>query len=316
MRVRNMKAIPERGPLAADIRRRDGRHAALDELSLVHEEAYVESVRDFRLRWAAASSRGRPGRVLGCGARGRRRRRPPAGRRVRDRRRGSFAHLATTTAAGPGRWALGFNNVVIAAEAARRQIDGDPRWTSTTPWTQERRFYERDDVLTCSRMRHGAWSDAFTEIGAPEELEVARAPASTSTSSSRRAPATAATSAPSTRSSRQSTASTRASCSSPAARTRTSSIRTEGNACPWRLPPAGRGHAGARGASLGRPGDPCSGGRLCAHLFGFLPPRHTGRSARSRRRARDPCAYMPDDPGHADADLAAVKAALAPYWAL
>ena len=30
----------------------------------------------------------------------------------------------------------------------------------------------------------------------------------------------------------------------------------------------------------------------------------------------DPCAYMPDDPAHADAELAAVKAALAPYWTL
>ena len=69
VRVRNMKAILERGPLAADIRRRDGRHAALDELSLVHEEAYVESVRDWRRRPHVVDSG--PRRVLGCGARGR-----------------------------------------------------------------------------------------------------------------------------------------------------------------------------------------------------------------------------------------------------
>ena len=28
----------------------------------------------------------------------------------------------------------------------------------------------------------------------------------------------------------------------------------------------------------------------------------------------DPCAYMPDDPGHADEEIAAVRAALSPYW--
>jgi acetoin utilization deacetylase AcuC-like enzyme len=30
----------------------------------------------------------------------------------------------------------------------------------------------------------------------------------------------------------------------------------------------------------------------------------------------DPCAYLPDDPAHADRELASVKAALAPYWTL
>ena len=30
----------------------------------------------------------------------------------------------------------------------------------------------------------------------------------------------------------------------------------------------------------------------------------------------DPCAYLPDDPGHADDEIAAVQAALFPYWPL
>jgi acetoin utilization deacetylase AcuC-like enzyme len=30
----------------------------------------------------------------------------------------------------------------------------------------------------------------------------------------------------------------------------------------------------------------------------------------------DPCAYLPDDPTHADQELASVKAVLAPYWKL
>jgi acetoin utilization deacetylase AcuC-like enzyme len=30
----------------------------------------------------------------------------------------------------------------------------------------------------------------------------------------------------------------------------------------------------------------------------------------------DPCAYLPDDPAHADREIASVRAALGPYWAL
>jgi hypothetical protein len=30
----------------------------------------------------------------------------------------------------------------------------------------------------------------------------------------------------------------------------------------------------------------------------------------------DPCAYLPDDPAHADNEIASVQAALGPYWAL
>jgi acetoin utilization deacetylase AcuC-like enzyme len=30
----------------------------------------------------------------------------------------------------------------------------------------------------------------------------------------------------------------------------------------------------------------------------------------------DPCAYLPDDPHHADGALAAVRTALSPYWTL
>lgn len=49
VRVRNMKAILERGPLAPHIRRREGRHASPEELRLVHDGAYVESIREFCL---------------------------------------------------------------------------------------------------------------------------------------------------------------------------------------------------------------------------------------------------------------------------
>jgi acetoin utilization deacetylase AcuC-like enzyme len=47
VRVLNMKAILERGPLAPHIRWREGRHATEQELALVHDPAYVDSVRSF-----------------------------------------------------------------------------------------------------------------------------------------------------------------------------------------------------------------------------------------------------------------------------
>ena len=40
-RVRNMKAILERGPLADWVRWREGRHARPEEVALVHDPAYV-----------------------------------------------------------------------------------------------------------------------------------------------------------------------------------------------------------------------------------------------------------------------------------
>jgi len=48
VRVRNMKTILERGPLAPHIRRREGRHAEVSELTTLHDPDYVESVREFR----------------------------------------------------------------------------------------------------------------------------------------------------------------------------------------------------------------------------------------------------------------------------
>src|SRR5215210_1128519 len=47
VRLLNMKAILERGPLAEHVRWRRGRHADPGELTLVHDSAYVESVRAF-----------------------------------------------------------------------------------------------------------------------------------------------------------------------------------------------------------------------------------------------------------------------------
>jgi acetoin utilization deacetylase AcuC-like enzyme len=47
VRVRNMKAILERGPLADDVRWRSGRHAERHELELLHHTPYIDSVREF-----------------------------------------------------------------------------------------------------------------------------------------------------------------------------------------------------------------------------------------------------------------------------
>jgi hypothetical protein len=47
VRVRNMRSILERGPLAEHVRWRPGRHATVEELETVHDSVYIESVRAF-----------------------------------------------------------------------------------------------------------------------------------------------------------------------------------------------------------------------------------------------------------------------------
>jgi acetoin utilization deacetylase AcuC-like enzyme len=47
VRIRNMKAILERGPLAVSLRWRDGRRAEPADLELVDDPGYVESIREF-----------------------------------------------------------------------------------------------------------------------------------------------------------------------------------------------------------------------------------------------------------------------------
>jgi acetoin utilization deacetylase AcuC-like enzyme len=327
VRVRNMKAILERGPLAAHIRRRDGRHAALDELSLVHEDAYVESVRDFCLKGGGVLTWSTPVSVESWDA--------------------ALAAAGTTLAAckavlsgetdvayalvrPPGHHAQPaqadgyclFNNVALAAEHARRQgidrvaiLDWDVHHGNGT----QECFYERDDVLTVSlHMRHGAWSDAHPQTGAPEELGTG---AGTGFNVNVELP-------PGTGDGGY--------------------LRAFDEIVAPVVDSFGPGLVLVACGQDANQFDP--NGRQCVSMEGFrqlgevtraLAERHSGGRvilAQEGGYARtysafclhatlagllgvdggleDPCAYMPDDPGHADADLAAVKAALAPYWAL
>ena len=181
LRVRNMKAILERGPLAERLRVHPGRHADRAELALVHDAEYVESIREFcaaggglltwstpvvRESWDAA--RAAAGTALA------------AAEAVLD---GETA-IAYALVRPPGhhaqtRQADGyclFNNVALAAEAARRRgveraaiLDCDVHHGNGT----QEIFYERADVLTVSfHMAHGAWGPSHPQTGAPDEIGV------------------------------------------------------------------------------------------------------------------------------------------------
>ena len=147
----------------------------------------------------------------------------------------------------------------------------------------------------------------------------ARGRASTSTSSSRRAPATAATCGPSRRSSRPSSTASRpglllVACGQDANQFDPNGqpVRVHGRLSPRLARRRARSPSGIRAAGW------CSR-RRAATRAPTRPSACTPRwpaCSESTSELEDPCAYMPDDPAHADAELAAVEAALAPYWTL
>ena len=179
LRIRNMKAILERGPLSQHLRFHPGRHADPAELTLVHDEDYVESIRDFcaagggLLTWSTPvgeeswdAARAAAGTSLA------------AAQAVLDGvTRVSYAlvrppghHAQTRQADG---YCL-FNNVALAAELARRRglervaiLDWDVHHGNGT----QEIFYARGDVLTVSfHMAHGAWGASHPQTGAPGEI--------------------------------------------------------------------------------------------------------------------------------------------------
>jgi acetoin utilization deacetylase AcuC-like enzyme len=327
VRIRNMKAILERGPLAAHIRRRDGRHADPEELLLMHDEDYVDSVREFCLAgggiltWSTPVSQESWDAALAA-----------AGTTLAacDAVLGGETEVAYALVRPPGHHAQPaqadgyclFNNVALAAELARRRgvdrvaiLDWDVHHGNGT----QECFYERDDVLTVSfHMRHGAWSEAHPQTGAPDELGEGAG------------------------------AGFNVNVELPPGTGDGGYLRAFEEIV---APVVDRFAPGLLLVACGQDAnqfDP--NGRQCVSMDGFrrlgeatraLAERHTdgrvvlaqeGGYARTysayclhatlagvlgvESGLEDPCAYLPDDAAHADRELASVRAALAPYWTL
>jgi len=327
VRLRNMKAILERGPLAPRVGWREGRYAEPEELALVHEPGYVESVREFCaagggvLTWSTPVTEASwPAALAAAGTT----------LAAAEAVLAGETKVAYALVRPPGHHAQPaqadgyclFSNVALAVERARRAgvervavLDWDVHHGNGT----QECFYDRADVLTVSlHMRHGAWSEAHPQTGAPGEVGSGAGeglnvnvelPPGTGDGAYLRA--------------------------------------FEQVVAPVvdRFAPDLLLVACGQDANQFDPG-----GRQCVTMDGFrrlgegaraLAERHCdgrlvlaqeGGYARSYsafclhatlagvlgvpQELEDPCAYLPDDPAHADREIASVRAALGPYWAL
>ncbi len=178
-RIRNMRAILERGPLAPHIRWHSGERADLDVCAAFHDRAYLESLR------AAEAAGGRqvspttwvnPGSVDAALA--------AAGTALAamDRTLDAPARIAYALVRPPGHHAQparadGYcliNNVALCALRARARgaarvaiIDWDVHHGNGT----QEGFYDRDDVLAISlHMDHGSWGDSHPQTGKADEM--------------------------------------------------------------------------------------------------------------------------------------------------
>ena len=179
VRIRNMKSVLERGPVAGRVRWRAGRPATEEELTRVHDPAYVHAIRELcasgggRLTSTTLVSGGSWEPLLAaagtCLA---------AADAVLD----GAATTAYALVRPPGHHAQpaqadGYCAFSHAALAAQRARDRGVERVAVVDWdvhhgngTQEC-FYGRADVLTCSiHMAHGAWGPSHPQTGAPDEL--------------------------------------------------------------------------------------------------------------------------------------------------
>jgi acetoin utilization deacetylase AcuC-like enzyme len=175
-RLRNMRSILRRGPIAAHLRWRVGRHAEPEELEPVHPASYVEEVRRFGdgvpLEGMLPASPGTYDAALAS-----------AGTTLvaADAVLSGESKLAYALVRPPGHHAMPahadgyclFNNVALAAEAARRAgrervaiLDWDVHHGNGT----QDCFWQRGDVLTVSiHMDHGPWAPWHPHTGRPDE---------------------------------------------------------------------------------------------------------------------------------------------------
>jgi acetoin utilization deacetylase AcuC-like enzyme len=327
VRIRNMKAILERGPLAPHIRRREGRHAEVSELTTLHDPAYVESIREFCaagggvLTWSTTvAERSWEAALAAAGTT----------LAATDAVLTGETKTAYALVRPPGHHAQPaqadgyclFSNAALAAERARRSgldrvavLDWDVHHGNGT----QECFYDRDDVLTVSfHMRHGAWGPSHPQTGGPDEVGTGTGegfnvnvelPAGTGDGGYLRAleelvvpivdgfaPALLVIA-----------------CGQDA-----NQFDPNGRQCVTMegfraLGAAARAmaerHCDGRMVLVQEGGYARSYSAFCLHatLAGVLA-RET--------ELEDPCAYLPDDPGHADEEIASARAVLSRYWSL
>ncbi|MGZ4431469.1 MAG: class II histone deacetylase [Gaiellales bacterium] len=178
VRLRNIRSILTNGPLAGNVRWRDGRHAEQRDLEAVHDPDYVESVRAFCaggggvLAWSTVVVPGSWSAALAAAGTAMR-----ATEAVLDRE----CAVSYALVRPPGHHAQPamtdgyclFNNVALCCELALRRgvervavIDWDVHHGNGT----QECFYHRDDVLTVSlHMPHGSWGPAHPQTGSALE---------------------------------------------------------------------------------------------------------------------------------------------------
>jgi acetoin utilization deacetylase AcuC-like enzyme len=327
VRVRNMKAILERGPLADHVRWRAGRHAEPEELAFVHDPAYVESIRAFcadgggLITWSTPVSAGSWPAALAA-----------AGTTLVA----SEAVLAEETQVAfalvrpPGHHAQPaqadgyclFNNIALAADYARRRgvervaiLDWDVHHGNGT----QECFYDQSDVLTVSlHMRHGAWGPSHPQTGAPDEVGAGAGagfnvnvelPVGTGDGGYLRAFEEVVAPAVD----RFEPGVLVVACGQDA-----NQFDPNGRQC---LTMAGFHRLGAATRELA---ERHCGGRLVLAQEGGYARTYSAFCLHATLAGvlgldpglEDPCAYLPDDPGRADDAIAGVRAALSPYWPL
>jgi acetoin utilization deacetylase AcuC-like enzyme len=179
VRLRNMRAVLQRGPVAGDLRWRPGRLATVAELRTVHDEDYIEDIRELS---AAGGGRLTSTTVVGAGSW------EPllaaAGTCLAavDAVLDGEVRLAYALVRPPGHHAQpaqadGYCVFSHAALVAQRALDRGARRVAVVDWdvhhgngTQEC-FYGRSDVLTFSvHMDHGPWGPSHPQTGRPDEV--------------------------------------------------------------------------------------------------------------------------------------------------
>ena len=178
-RVRNMRSLLLRGPLAPHLRWREGRLVEPAELETVHDPAYVASVREL---CGAGGGRVTATTVLGPGSW-----EPLAAAAgtclaAADAVLDDEARVAYALVRPPGHHAQPaqadgycfFSHAALVAERARGRgvervavVDWDVHHGNGT----QECFYDRADVLTVSlQMRHGAWGPSHPQTGEADEI--------------------------------------------------------------------------------------------------------------------------------------------------